>query len=807
MIFSFQSLLLKASAWLWSLLSGLFGPRHSFPPPSVPCDCNSCGPDPGQTCSYTGTDVSVEDAYIANAYRGNMFLTPGNSAGVIGGLLHALTPPQHYSHMGIVVANYNLIRHCTCSSDRLSAPEYYSGSILGSPAPVDGLNIEHLQHGWPGTITQSVYQAVMADRYGSGPLPGTNTNYEGSLLTDQESTKTPKTQYLMNDLSFDSISDDGQTWYPPLIVKPCPRLQTPEITDALNRVAEQALAIYGHYRFYAYTNGMIGGRPLDGPLDYSGPDLRVPEAQPDFNLATGRWKDWAEAPTLATPPSTVPGVCSSFAWQAVQNAFPKSDQRQAILLDWAKATTDALGEHSGSCARALAPDWAAETLDPYTVDGLYFYSEDGRKKAAQALNDSLSEKIFGSLKSSLRDSGGVEKAVANAIDDIGRGAFIVAAEGGVATLALLLLEIFPALVLDTVFLENVIELLYDIPNDIANQVCNAFAFDCFRGGPGDTACVDGRGNEIKSVDSSNWSSAPGPGRAVSPDNIHMFWDAPGPSDARTMRGLYGYNVPVKLCVGTFNRPVCVLVPSAGRAAISGFVTHNNRVLVGAYVSAGCETTVSPGPDSPYRLNVKSGGRYKVIARYEDPSTGTVLYGEGVTGAMTDPPLQVDTEVWVPIAVIEPPDCMRNVIVQGIIRCDEVYFTGSDSDQQAFQKTLFVQSGVAKFDVDSGAWNVVADPLTRLADRATASFAVGDSNGVLLVTAAIDPGSSDQTVHVTLQGQLNPGDDNLSTDVFKVDVLAGQTIVVTDSELDTGGPFNDRAYFRGITIVNRAASAI
>jgi hypothetical protein len=801
MSFSFQRFLLRVSAWFGSLISGLFGPKPSFPPPSIPCDCNSCGPDPGETCSYTGTDVSVEDAYIANAYQGNMFLTPGNSAGVIGGLLHALTPPQHYSHMGIVVANYNLIRHCTCSSDWLSAPEYYSGSILGSPAPVDGLNIEHLEHGWPGTITQSVYQAVMADRYGNGPLPGTSTDYKGAMLTDQESTKTPKTQYLMNDLSFDSISDDGQTWYPPLIVKPCPSMQTPEITDVMNRVAEQALAIYAHYRFYAYTNGMIGGL-----LDYSGPDLKVPHAQPDFNLATGRWTDWAEAVKPSSSPSTIPGVCSSFAWQAVQNAFPTNKQRQ-ILLDWAKSAADALGEDSGSCVRALAPDWTADTLDPYTVDGLYFYSEDGRKTAAQALNDSLSAKIFDSLKSSLHDSGGVEKAVANAIDDVGRGAFIVAAEGGVATLAPLLLEILPALVLDTVFLENLIELLYDIPNDIANQVCNAFTFDCLRGFPGDTACVDALANEIRDVDSTNWSSAPGPGRAVSPDNIHMFWDAPGPSDANTVRGLYGYNVPAKLCVGTFNRPTCVLLPSTGIATISGFVTHKTRILAGAYVSAGCETTVSGGTNSPYRLSVKSGGRYKVVARYEDPKTDVVLYGEGLTGAMTDPPMQPNAEAWVNIAVIEPPDCMRNVIVQGIIRCDEVYLTGSDSDQQPFRKTLFVQSGVAKFDIGSGTWIVVADPLTRLTDHATASFAVGDSNGVLQMTATIDPGSADQTVHVTLQGQINPGDDNLSTGVLKFDVLALQTVTVTDSELDTGGPFNDRAYFRGITVVNQVSPAI
>jgi hypothetical protein len=796
---SFHRIFYKVPAWFWTLFKQLFGPTS---PPAVPCDCNSCGPDPSLTCSYAGTDVVVADAYIANAYRGNMILVPGTGAGVIGGLLHALTPPQHYSHMGVFVANQNLIRHCTCSSDRLSAAEYYTGSVLGSAAPTDGLNVDHLEHGWPGAITQSVYQAVMADRYGSGPLPGTTTNYMGSMLTDPQSTQTPKkTQYLMNDLSFDSISDDGQTWYPPLIVKPCPGLQTPDVTDAMNRIADSALSIYAHYRFYAYTNGLIGGI-----TDYSGPDLQVPNAQPDFNLATGRWSDWAEAVKPSSPPSTIPGVCSSFAWQAVQNAFPKNDMRK-VLLDWAKSKADSLGEDQGACVRAQAPDWSADTLDPYTVDGLYFYSENGRKVAGQALYDNLSTQIFNSLKQTLHNAGGVEKTVAGAIDDIGRGAFIAAAGGGVATLSAVLFAAFPALVLDTVFLEQLIELLYAMPAEIANQVCNAFAFDCYRGFPGDTGCVDGAGNPISNVNSSNWSSAPGPGRAVSPDNIHMFWDAPGPSDAETLRGLYGYNVPIQLCIGAFSRPQCVLAPNTGTATVSGFVTYNSKILTGAYVSAECETTVTPGPNTPYQLTVRSGGRYKVIARYEDPKTGVVLYGEALTGAMSDPPLQPNAQVTVDVAVIAPPECMRKVIVQGIIRCDDVYLTGSDNGQQSFQKTMYVQSGVAQFDISTGSWNVISDPLTRLADHASASYAVGDAVGVLNMTASIDAGSTTQTVHVTLQGVLDPDGDNLSTDVIRFDVSAGGTITVTESTLDTGGPFNDRAYFRGISVVNQAVSAI
>lgn len=802
MTFFFDRFFEKLLLWMRTVFAGLTGSKPSVPP--TPCDCSSCGPNPSFTCSYSGEDETVDDAYIANAYRGNLLLCPGSGAGVIGGLLHALTPPQHYSHMGILVANYNLVRHCTCSSEWLTASEYFTGSVLGVPAPVDGLDPSHLQFGWPGTITQSVYQAVMAERYGTNPPPGSAAAYAGSMLTDQASTQTPKSKYLMADLSFDPVSDDGQTWYPPLIVKPCPSLQTSAVTNALGRIADAALEIYAHYRFYCYTNGLVGGI-----LDYSGPGLSVPVAQPDFNLAEGRWTDWAEPATQwITPGSTIPGVCSSFVWQAVQQAFPKN--LATVVLDWAKDNASGLGEDNGACVRTIPPDWTADTLDPYTVDGLYYYSEDGRKTAGQVLHDNLSQQVFDSLKQSLHKSGGVEKAVGDAIDDVGRGAFIAAAEGGVAALSALLLPMLAGVVLDSVFLENLIELLYDMPEDLANQVCNAFAFDCYRGFPGDTSCVDALGNEITDVDSSNWASAPGPGRAVSPDNIHMFWDAPGPSDQQTIRGLYGYNVTAKLCLGLFSRPMCVLVPSTGTATISGFVMYKDQVLAGAYVTAGCATTVTPGPNSPYQMTVKSGGQYKLVARYEDPKTGLIFYGEAVTGAATDPPIAPKAQVWVNISVIEPPACMRNIVVQGIIRCDDVYLTGSDSDQQSFQKTLYVQSGVPYFDISTGTWTVTPDLLGRhLSDNATASFAQGDSNGQLNMSATVitDGSAPENSVQVMLQGVLNPGDDNMSTNPITFTVQPDQTVTVSDSELDTGGPFNDRAYFRGITVVNQASTAI
>ena len=397
----------------------------------------------------------------------------------------------------------------------------------------------------------------------------------------------------------------------------------------------------------------------------------------------------------------------------------------------------------------------------------------------------------------------MQKTLAAALDDIGRGAFILAAEAGAAALSSVLATA-TGTVFDSAVLDKLIELLYDMPDDIANQLCNSFAFDCHRGFPGDMSCVDAKGNPIKDVDSNNWSSAPGPGWAVSPDNIHMFWDAPGSSDVDMINGLYGYNVPAQLCVGVFNKPKCALVPSTGTATIVGRVFYKDESLEGSYVSAGCQTTITPGEDLQYMLIVRSGGQYKVIARYEDRLRNVTLYGEGVTGLPGDPPILPKSTVTVNIGLTDPPDCMRNVVIQGIIRCDDVYLTGSDSDQKSFSKTLFVQGGVAIFNIGKGSWDV--NPTAgQTTDNAEEGFSVGDSNAKLKMSVSIS--SNDLSVYVTLTGILNPDDENMSWGPSVFHVLKDQTISLTDGELDTGGPFNDRAYFRGITIANNGTPAI
>ena len=368
-----------------------------------PCPCGYCPPDPGQACTYTG-DVAVDTAYVANAYRGNLFLCPSDAAGPIGGLLHDLTPPQHYAHMGIFVADHFLIRHCTASQERLQAPEYYSGSILGQPVPVDGFIPAHVGYAWPGAVTQTVEQALIASQSGAGVPPGQTQPYKGASLKDWESQK--DSSYLINALSFDSVSDDGKKFYPPLVVKPCPQLQTPQVTEVLGLVAAEALSIFAHYCFGAYTDGTVGGDP-----SLVGPPVKLPPAIPSWDAENNKWADWTGQVNWVTVP-TIPAVCSSFVWQAIQNLNQRRHLK--IILDWATSENAALGEAGGDCVRAIPPDWSGDNTDPDPRDGLFFYSEAGRKTAGQSLYDSIDESVYQAAEDKLGALGAV-------IDDVGRG--------------------------------------------------------------------------------------------------------------------------------------------------------------------------------------------------------------------------------------------------------------------------------------------------------------------------------------------------------------------------------------------------
>jgi hypothetical protein len=102
----------------------------------------------------------------------------------------------------------------------------------------------------------------------------------------------------------------------------------------------------------------------------------------------------------------------------------------------------------------------------------------------------LEQKVFDQLKAALKDMGGLGSTVASAIDALGRAGFITAAEAALIAAISLIPVVGEGIALaladfDANASEQLVELLYDMPTDIANQVCNSFAFDCHRGAPGD----------------------------------------------------------------------------------------------------------------------------------------------------------------------------------------------------------------------------------------------------------------------------------------------------------------------------------
>ncbi len=493
-----------------------------------------------------------------------------------------------------------------------------------------------------------------------------------------------------------------------------------------------------------------------------------------------------------------------------------------IVLDWAPTHSQALGEppltadQDITCERTVPPDWSGdETTD--TPDGLYFYDQASRIVAGAELHKSLSDSVFDDLKDKMWGTGGAARSIADAIDNVSRDAFIAAAIAGpieVINLLRQVLEPDVVAVLDVAFATQLIQLLVDMPETVANQIVNAFAFGCYRGFPSDGRCVDAAGNEIGDINSSNWKDAPGAGVAVSPDNIHMFWDAPGTALPDALQGLYGFNTPVQKFKGFVREPVCELVPSTGQATIKGHVLLSRSLVAdsvpapGAYVSVGCQYVIAQ-PDGTFSLTVRSGGQYKVVARLEVPPgvmpefpSGVILYGEQATGKEFDPPIAAGAEIEMDIVVIPPPACMRQVVVEGKIHIDDVYLTGvdhSDPNDEPFRKTLYVQYGVAVFDSENDTWVVADEGPEGRWDSRSVGVGGGGATGVLDINVTANQGFD---VDVTLTGTLNPKSDNLKVMKTK-NVPPGATVSIDEFDLDTGGLFPDRAYFRDITITNLA----
>jgi hypothetical protein len=342
------------------------------------CDPSLCEDFPGLSCQLTGSEWEYAPARVANAEKGDLLLCPATSSGVIGTLLGALKPKQHFTHMGIFVSDRQ-IRQCTFIEDRLTDPDFMEDTLtvrtgdLGlifplnlinidqQPAPLFGFKQEVVRFGWPGTVTLPVDDAIYGGLYANA--------YPQCRFLDAEHPKGPKA-YSVHELTFEPVLIDdpaggpGTITLPPLLVKPCGRMRQGLAKQIAWEVADTAASIFGHYRFYGYTDAEVAFDPTK-----QGPKRPTPvQGETDPAKLEGH--------------ETMPLVCSSFVWAAVRLTAKRLGME--IDLD---ATSDKV------CPPALLPlEHEVEDKDATTRDGLYLYPAVQRLNAGGALFQMLRNK-------------------------------------------------------------------------------------------------------------------------------------------------------------------------------------------------------------------------------------------------------------------------------------------------------------------------------------------------------------------------------------------------------------------------------
>lgn len=293
-----------------------------------------------------------------------------------------------------------------------------AGEMIGGYEGSEGLEPRALKYIWPGTITQRIDDAVNGSKF----LGPDGNEYELSGFTNK----------------IVEHSNIGLVW--PLVVKPDPRLEyeISRLRSILHNVASAAENIDAHYRLYGYTDASI----------FFDETYEAP-------IREGWWAS-----------GTKPTVCSSLIWAAVKSLSNE------IFLEM---------EDEPLSVQDLEQDDKGAMVGDNTIDGLYFYTEEERKTAAQWLR----HHFYIEALTTLREKVGI--------------------------------------------LWDEVEFWTDLADDTANQITNAFAFDW-----------TGENDEgTHSKDSRKWEN-PGSGNAVSPDDIGDYWDAPSLDDEQ-IEGLYGHS--------------------------------------------------------------------------------------------------------------------------------------------------------------------------------------------------------------------------------------------------------------------------
>ncbi len=591
---------------------------------------------------------------IANANAGDLIMSPGGPSGLIGGLLSKLDPGQYYSHMAMMVTDQVEFRQATSSEGRIE--RFYDGSILGiQDAPTNGIKEEGLRNQWPGTLTQTVEQAYLSWR--DHPL---ERDGDGNPKKDDDDVDIPVagfgfkdeatgSSFIIDAVSFSPVSmnvrgTDELLW--PLVVTSCPELTTTTVVNTRRRVAGVARDLRGHYRLFGYTNGAIAtDSNFDGPASL---EARLPD--PACSGAGG------SIPVERTQAM----VCSTFPWAAVQRANELGAQSvpplPQIILDGRPHHPQRADASSEACASSAffkrLPN--IDKLDLQTPDGLYLYGEGERTIAARWLHDDyMVPKVETKIDDSLPDVWGDLGVVGG----LGVSALIALLTALPLTTVAIVLGLAPAIIDELVILTS------DMPDDVANQLCNAFASD---------DCTQA------SKDSDAWKQ-PGIGHSVSPDNIVNAWAPPTSESMEFVHGLYGWNDRIRMRPPGYveNPPTrSTWQISQGVGEIEGRVSYRDHAgelvgVIGAQVRIGCSHLASKHDGLVFEQGLPS-GRYWCVARYTDPATGLILDSKGQQVIIPD-----GGGTGLKIELFSPPDTRRGVLITGHMDLVNRYAVGKD----------------------------------------------------------------------------------------------------------------------------------
>lgn len=378
------------------------------------CFPDICLADPSKSCQFTG-EYRTTYAWprLESARAGDMLLGPAGGSGVLGRLLGALHPTQRFDHIVLFVEDDGrTVRHCTSSDARLGEEEYINGTVkVTTPfgdtevkIPLQGLRGDVVRYGWPGSISQSLGEICVTGRNRINPDFSFASACAALLVTesaqpyklwqlapserdkrtsfhDPEATATARQakdagkrlRFSLTRLQKDpAIREDvGLLW--PKLVKPHPYLES-EARAALHVVAGEAKKIHAHYRFFGYSHSEIAINPAF---------LAPAKGDPSWPL---EGSDWAGG--------TVPAMCSSFIWRAVQAA-------KDVLRTSGEPVIELEGGRDPGDER-----------QPTDYDGLYQYVQDERVAAGKQLFGFMYDKVANKIQEKIDDLSGLESAVA-----------------------------------------------------------------------------------------------------------------------------------------------------------------------------------------------------------------------------------------------------------------------------------------------------------------------------------------------------------------------------------------------------------